>query len=128
MEDMRTAQALLLLSFCATIFAADDPPTEWIEPATGHRVVRLSKEPRTTKLYFHQNAFTATGDKMLVVTPKGLSTVALDTRVIESVVEGRVSQVVVGPKSRRVFYTREGAIFATQLDTRETREIAKLPP
>ena len=70
---MRTAHAQIFLSFCATIFAADDPPAEWIEPETGHRVVRLSREPRTTKLYFHQNAFTATGDKMLVVTPKGLS-------------------------------------------------------
>jgi oligogalacturonide lyase len=128
MGGMRTAQAFIFLSFCVTTLAADEPPTEWIEKETGRRVVRLSREAPTTKLYFHQNAFTASGDKMLIVTPKGLSTVALATREIELVAEGRAGQMVVGPKSRRVFYTREGTIFATHLDTRETREIAKLPP
>jgi oligogalacturonide lyase len=42
---------------------AKEPPVKWIEPATGHRVVRLSREPGSS-LYFHQNAYTATGDKL----------------------------------------------------------------
>src|SRR5215207_8584384 len=142
---MSWIQLLILLAFCTTAspFAADNPPAEWIEPETGHRVIRLSRESGTTKLYFHQNAFTATGDKMLVVTPQGLSTVALATREMEPIVEGRVSQVVVGPKSRRVFYGRGDGIFSTRMDrgaegtapvpaTEQrgyvTREIAKLPP
>jgi oligogalacturonide lyase len=142
---MSRIQLLILLALCATASApaADNPPAEWIEPETGHRVMRLSREPGTTKLYFHQNAFTTSGDKMLVVTPQGLSTVALATREMELIVEGRVSQIVVGPKSRCVFYAREDAILSTRMDRGAgesepltapkergyvTREIAKLPP
>ena len=36
--------------------AEDEPPAEWIEPQTGHRVVRLSREPGSASLYFHQYA------------------------------------------------------------------------
>jgi oligogalacturonide lyase len=109
-------------------FAAEPAPTEWIEPETRHRVIRLSREPGTTKLYFHQNAFTAGGDKMLVTTRQGLATIALaNPREPELVVEGRAMQAVVAPRSRQVFYTRENTILATHLDTRETREITSLP-
>jgi hypothetical protein len=51
---------------------AEDPPRDWIEPATGHRVVRLSDRPGTASLYFHQNPYTASGDTMVVSTPDGL--------------------------------------------------------
>ena len=37
-----------------------EPPREWIDPDTGHRVVRLSDEPGSQSLYFHQNAYTGT--------------------------------------------------------------------
>ena len=120
------AAAVAVLSSTAAIGV--EPPEEWIEPTTGHRVIRLSSERSTTKLYFHQNAFTADGDKMLLSTPEGPVTVNLATRKIEPLVDGRVGQTVVGPKSREAFYTRDGTIFATHLDTRVTREIAKLPP
>jgi oligogalacturonide lyase len=119
---------VILLHMGQRALAADPAPTEWIEPETRHRVIRLSREPGTTKLYFHQNAFTAGGDKMLVTTRQGLATIALaNPREPELVVEGRATQSVVAPKSRQVFYTRENTIFATHLDTRETREIAGLP-
>lgn len=106
---------------------SQSPPREWIEPETGHRVIRLSQEAGTASLYFHQNAYTASGDKLLVSIPDGLATINLKTRRIEKVVEGRASQVVVGKKTRQVFYSRSGAIYSTNLDTRETREVAKLP-
>ena len=68
-------------------FAADEPPTEgtdssWIDPSTGHRVVRLSHEPGSASLYFHQNAYTADGDKLVITTPGGIATVNLETRAI----------------------------------------------
>jgi oligogalacturonide lyase len=107
---------------------AQEPPEEWIEPATGHRVVRLSRAPGSASLYFHQNAYTAAGDKLLITTREGLSTIDLHTRKIEPVVEGRAAQVVVGKKTRQVFYTRGDTVYATHLDTRATRTIAKLPP
>src|SRR5262249_2575366 len=37
---------------------ANEPPREWIDPSTGHRVIRLSTEPGSSSLYFHQNAYT----------------------------------------------------------------------
>ena len=36
---------ILLLAIHNMPVAADDPPTEWIDPDTGHRVIRLSREP-----------------------------------------------------------------------------------
>jgi oligogalacturonide lyase len=108
--------------------AADEPPTEWIDAATGHRVIRLSREPGSASLYFNQNAYTTEGDKLIITTPNGISTIDLKTHEIKSVVEGRVRVIVAGRKSRQVYYSKDGTIYATHLDTRETREIAKLPP
>jgi len=119
------------LNLAGTTFqarAADEPPTEWIEPATGHRVIRLSREPGTSSFYFHQNGYTESGDKLAVSTRQGLAAINLETRQIELVAEGRAGNVVVGRKTRQVFYTRDGSVFATHIDTRATREIAKLPP
>jgi oligogalacturonide lyase len=104
-----------------------EPPLEWIEPETGHRVLRLSREPGSASLYFHQNAYTASGDKLVITTPKGISTVELKTGKIELVVEGRATSIVVGKKTRQVFYIRDGAVLATHLDTRQTREIVRKP-
>src|SRR5262245_23448708 len=121
---------LILLSF-ALLAAAGEAPREWIEPSTGHRVVRLSDEPGSASLYFHQNPYTASGDKLLISVPGGLATVELTTRPstrrIERVVSGRVSHVVVGPKTRRVFYIKDGTVYATHLDTGETRAIVTRP-
>jgi oligogalacturonide lyase len=100
---------------------------EWVEAATGRRVVRLSKEAGTASLYFHQNPFTASGDKCVVTTPNGLAMIDLKTRAIEPIAEVRASHIVVGKKTRQVFYVREGVVHATHLDTKRTREIAKLP-
>jgi oligogalacturonide lyase len=104
----------------------DRPPVEWVEP-TGHRVLRLTDESGGSSLYFHQNPYTASGDKMIIANRGGLSTINLKTRKIEPVVEERASNVVVGKKTRSVFYMRGSTIYATHLDTRETRTVATLP-
>ncbi len=112
------------------IVAADDPPTEWIDASTGHRVIRLSREPGSASLYFHQNAYSPDGQKLIITTPNGLSTINLKTHAIEQVVEGRVSVIVTGRKSGQVYYTKragnETVIYATHLDTKATKEITKL--
>src|SRR5438105_3819935 len=94
-------------------------PAEWIEP-TGHKVIRLSKEAGSSSFYFHQNGYTADGDKLVISTPAGLSAIKLQTREIEPLAQGRADQVVVGRKTRRVFYIQDGAVFTTHLDTHET--------
>jgi oligogalacturonide lyase len=107
--------------------AEGDPPAEWVEPSTGHRVVRLSKEAGSASLYFHQNPYTETGDKMVFTTPGGISVIHLRTRQIEPVVEGRSGHIIVGKKTRTVFYTQGDAVYATNLDTKATRKITTLP-
>jgi beta-galactosidase len=103
------------------------PPREWVDAATGHRIIRLSEEAGSTSLYFHQNAYTAAGDKLVIAVPDGLATVELKTRAVERVVSGQVSHVVVGPKSRQVFYLKDDGVYATHLDTRVTRLIVRNP-
>jgi oligogalacturonide lyase len=115
---------------------ASSAPSEWIDPATGHRIVRLSQEPGSASLYFHQNAYTPQGDKLIISTPGGLSTVNLKTREVELVVPGikygmgTSATIEVGRKTRTVYYQRnEGGqtvIYATDVDTKSTRQIAKL--
>jgi oligogalacturonide lyase len=115
--------------------AAAEPPVEWIDADTGHRVVRLSREPGTASLYFHQNAYSADGKKLVVTAPGGISTINLETRAIDLVVSAprtedpaqRVNILVTGRKSGDIYYTRNKAVFATNLDTHATREIARLP-
>ncbi|HEX8188613.1 MAG TPA: oligogalacturonate lyase family protein [Pyrinomonadaceae bacterium] len=137
---MKLLKSLLLIHLTLLVAAAQQPqgqvPREWIDPDTGHRVVRLSEEAGSQSLYFHQNAYTPDGSKMIMTTPTGLSAVNLKTRAVERVVEGRVSIIIVGHKTGQVYYTkfvRDGnkfsaTVYATDLDTKATREVAKLPP
>ena len=123
---MRFLFALLFFLAVASQVLADDPPAEWIDPATGHRVIRLSKEPNSASLYFHQNAYSPDGKKLLITTPHGLATVDLQTREVEPLVEGMVNAIVVGRKSGDVYYVKNQTLFATNLQTKATRELTKI--
>jgi oligogalacturonide lyase len=135
---MKALKSLLLIHVLMSAAAAQQQqvPREWVDADTGHRVVRLSEEPGSQSLYFHQNAYTPDGTKMIMTTPTGLSVVNLKTRAVERVVEGRVSILIVGKKTGQVYYTkfvRDGSkfsatVYATDLDTKATREVVKLPP
>ena len=126
----KTSLALLLLLTTASFARAQqkEPPREWIDPDTGHRVIRLSDEPGSASLYFHQNAYTPDGEKLIITTPTGLSTINLKTRAIEKVVEGRVNIIITGKRTGNVYYVRNRVVYATDLKSKATREIAKLPP
>ena len=107
---------------------------EWLDPATGHRVVRLSRLlGRSESFYFHQNAFPREGDKMVFensVPGAAHRLVVLDwaTRKIEPLTEPGAAAAVVSRRSRRVYYQRGDALYATYLDTHETKMLAQLPP
>jgi len=105
--------------------AASQPPLEWVDSETGRRIVRLSREPGTSSLYFHQNGYTASGDRLVFTTRDGLSCYNFKTSAIEQVVQGRVSGVIVGKRTRQVFYFRGNSVYATDLDTHATRELTK---
>jgi len=118
--------------FSAIQLSATEHSRTWIDPDTSHRVMRLSEEPGTASLYFHQNAYTAEGDKLVVTMPEGIGTIDLATLENKVIVPNPDAHVlVVGKNSRSVYYTlRDGeqtTVFATHLDTGNTRKIADLP-
>ena len=133
----RLHQTALILALAARAFAAD-LPTEWVDPDTGHRVIRLSREDGTQSLYFHQNAYTPDGRRLIVTTANGgIATIDLSTREIKPLVAGPVSVLVAGHKTGDVYYTRraEGAdagsgsiVYAAKVDTGLSRQVVKLPP
>ena len=122
---------LLPLLMCASLFAQSappkDPPKEWVDPDTHHRVVRLTDEPGSASLYFNQNGYTPDGKKLVYTTPNGISTFDLETHTVKPVVEGRVRIIEVGHKTGSIFFTKGGSVFVINIDTGATREIAKLP-
>ncbi|MCU1262012.1 MAG: hypothetical protein JWO80_4897 [Bryobacterales bacterium] len=122
----------LTVALCAamplTSQNTSEPPTSWIDPDTGHRVIRLTREPGSASLYFNQNGYTADGKKMVYTVPHGISVLNLETHAAKPVVEGNVRIIVTGHKTQNVYYIKEGAVYATDVDTLATREIAKLPP
>src|SRR6516165_8621736 len=92
----------LLILASASLRAAPTLRDEWVDADTGHRVVRLSRLPGTSEsFYFHQNAFTAEGDKMVFANTlpgAGSRLFALDwaTRKCEPLTEPGVRGGVVG--------------------------------
>lgn len=145
------------VAFCGGAFAQQsEPPVEWVDANTGHRVVRLSKEPGSASLYFHQYPYSADGKKLIFAAPTGIWTVDLDTRELDQVVEGSVQPLLTGFKTGDVYYIRwtqgrnggsgfrfqgdirrqpdftqrggrGGVLYAANLDTHEERRIVELP-
>jgi len=107
--------------------AQDSVPREWVDPDTGHRVVRLSDEPGSQSLYFHQYAYTPDGKNLLITTPTGVSAIDLNTRTIEKVVDVRVSLLMTGRKTGSAYYVREGTVYAADPRTKVSRALAKVP-
>jgi oligogalacturonide lyase len=94
--------AAVLFSGCATA-PRRAAQREWIDPATGHRVVQLSTEPGSESLYFNLNPFTPDGKKMVLTTSNGIALVNLETRAVEKIVEGRAHIIMVGHKTGKIY-------------------------
>jgi oligogalacturonide lyase len=109
--------------------ASKEPPTSWVDPATGHKVVRITREPDSASFYFNVNSYTPDGKEMVYTTPDGISVIDLATWKTRAVVHGRVHTIVVGHKTPSVFYIKpeERALYVTNVDTGETRKLATVP-
>ena len=107
---------------------------EWIDPDTGHRVVRLSRLPGSSEsFYFHQNAFTPEGDKMVfanttIGATNRLFVLDWATRKLAPLTEPGAAGAVVARHSRHVYYQRKTSLYRTDIDTHETKLLAQLPP
>ena len=126
--------SLALVMFAAA--AAAQPAAEWIDQDTGHRVVRISNEPGSQSLYFHQSAYTPQGDVVVVNTPDGIAAVDLKTWTMRTLVPGKVTALFTGRKTRSVYFEqREGSpeeegaatIYAADIDSGVVRTVARIP-
>lgn len=108
-------------------------PKSWIDKVTGHRIVRLSEEAGSRSLYFHQNAYTAEGDKMVisVSNPKGVAVVDLnDLSVTRLYEDPDVGILFVGKKTRSVYLTiiaaKDGQTVHPQNELQEPTELLRV--
>jgi oligogalacturonide lyase len=122
----------LALALAPVASAADAPPADWIDPATGHRVIRLSPDRGGSSLYFHQHTYTPKGDKFVFNTREGI--VAVDLTRLGS---GPVKVGVVVPGARAIVtawrtpdvdYLKSGALYATNLETMAARQVLATAP
>lgn len=120
---------LLLVAGAAFTFGADtpEPPSSWVDPDTGHRIVRLTKEPNSASLYFNQNGYSPNGKRLVYTTPDGISVLDLETRQARQVVQGRVRLIDAGRKNERVYYVRDGVAWWTDIDSGSSHKIGAMP-
>jgi len=114
------------------------PVSEWIDKATGHKVVRLVKrEGGNTSFYFNNNCFVpqrkSEGDIMVFTggTPQGrqLFTINLKTKATSQLTHrDKVAGEMVCPKTREAYYQCGDSIFAANVDTRKERFIYAFDP
>jgi len=118
---------ILVAALAVAGVSAAEPPKEWIDRDTGHRVIRLTDEPGSASLYFNQNGYTADGKKLIYTTPQGISTFDLSSYATQQVVSGRARVIMASHKTQNVYYLKNGSVWSTDVDTGATREIGKLP-
>jgi oligogalacturonide lyase len=78
-RHLATAALLMTVAGGARLSAPDEPRTDWIDPDTGHRVIRLSTEPGSQTLYFHDNAYTPECDDFVFSSPSGIMLIDVTT-------------------------------------------------
>jgi len=124
----RAQEAPLPLAAAATM-----PPSSWIDPDTGHRVIRLTNEPNSASFYFNDNGYTADGKEMVYTSPAGISVLDLTTLKAHLVVPGRVRAIVTGRKTNTIFYSKRtdrqyiSELWEANVDTNETHKLVELP-
>jgi oligogalacturonide lyase len=143
---------MLLLAFSYPAFAQDaEPARQWIDPDTGHRIVRLSEQAGSRTLYFHDNAYTPQGDKLIFNTPRGVAaidvaSIGTPNQKIEIITAGGAAQM--GRRRREVYVSLGGfgrrgpapatqpsggaasverGIYAVNLDTKQRRLVPNAP-
>src|SRR6516165_9678083 len=119
-------QLLLVLALAGSA-QEKELPREWVDPDTGHRVVRLSEEGGSQSLYFHQNAYTPDGRTLVITTPTGLAAIDLKTHGLRKIISERVNLIMVGRKTGQAYYVKAGRIFAVDVNTKSVREIGTIP-
>ncbi len=124
----------LTLAFGA-LRAADAPAeplrSDWIDPDTGHRVIRLSPNSGGASLYFHQHTYTPEGDKLIIHTREGVTTVDLTTLGVSppkrELIARDAHAIATAWRTREAYIRKGDDIVAVHLDTKAERLVLKLP-
>ena len=105
-------------------------PIDWIDPATGHRIVRLTDDAGGSTLYFHDNAFSADGDKLMFSTPQGIAVVdvaKIGAGAKPEIVTSAARGGYFSRRTRDIYFTTGGRgsarVSAVNVDTKATREL-----
>jgi len=122
----------LVFAMAGTVFFAQaERPRDWIDPDTGHRIVRLDTGGGST-LYFHDNAFSPEGDKLMFNTPDGIASAdvaKIGTANLKLEIVGQGRGGYFARRTREIYFTAggrgaPGPITAVNIDTRQSRELA----
>jgi oligogalacturonide lyase len=118
---------LLTLAVADTAAAGQTVPSDWSDPATGHRVIRLSGNEGGSSLYFHQNTYTPKGDKLVFNTRAGIAAVDLaklgKEAVAPEIVVPSAQAIATAWWTPDVYYRKDGLLCATNLETKVTRTL-----
>lgn len=117
-----------------------EAPLEWVDPDTGYRIVRLSRDHAEARsFYFHNNPFLAgkngSGDLMVFygTEKKGdirqlcvLDLATLKSRALTDETEA-IRGEIVSPVTRRAYYQIGTRVLSVDIDTGERQQIVELP-
>lgn len=115
-------------------------PKDWIDPKTGHRVVRLTdtNEEGAGVLYFYRPAYTPGGDMMVYKSPLGIGMVRLSDFSVSTLLVGKENDLLFMMRTtREAVYAvtdkgegeaedRPKTIFAIHIDTKKIRKLTRI--
>lgn len=137
-SSSRFAFLICWLGWSVALPAADPatvaPPSSWIDPDTGHRVIRLTNEPGSASLYFNVNSFSPDGKSMVYTAGGGIFVLDLTTFQTRPLVPAPARVIEVGRKTATVYYLKStsdrsgSTLYAADLASGASRRIADLPP
>lgn len=126
---MNKSLIAVVLLYAGTVLLSQAPqPRDWVDPATGHRIVRLTGDAGGSTLYFHDNAFSPEGNALMFNTPAGIAivdvakigTAGLEPEIIAPGVRGGYF----ARRTRAISYgSPGGAVTALDVDTKQMRAV-----
>src|SRR5713101_9954112 len=107
---MRTGLLVTVLVTAGSVLHSQGPSlTAWIDAESGHRVVRLTDDAGGSTLYFHDNAFSPEGDKLMFNTPNGIAIVDVakigTSRAQLDIAASRARGGYFARRTREIYYT-----------------------
>ena len=146
-RSVSTFVVCLTMAASPLMRAQQVPPRTWVDKDTGHRIFRLTDEPRSSGFYFNNNAFSPDGRFMVYTAPDGIHTMELATKKTRLLVpnpplaagekpgfRSGVHAIVVGKKTNSVFYStfdteaNASRIYKADLETGVVTKLAIMPP